>query len=84
MVNDLMSADLPDQVIMRKLFGKKEKPPKHCIARLRGRDRAAAEVVASGETPDFLESVLQDDVNATNKKRGSDAMPRSPIPLLQA
>jgi hypothetical protein len=70
MVNDLMSAALPDEVIMRKRFGKKENRPKALHRQIGGRGRAAAEVVASGEIPDFLESVLQDDVNATNKKRG--------------
>jgi hypothetical protein len=37
MVNDLMSADLPDQVIMRKLFGKKEKPPKALHRQIEGK-----------------------------------------------
>ncbi|KAL5042959.1 hypothetical protein BDW71DRAFT_188896 [Aspergillus fruticulosus] len=68
MVHDLMSADLPDEVIMRKLFGKKENRPKALHRQIEGRGRAAAERSQQGEIPDFLESVLQDTMNVTNKK----------------
>ena len=72
-----MSADMTDEVIMKKLFGKKENCPKALHRQIEGRGRAAAERFQVGEIPDFLESVPQDAVNTTNKKRGFDAVPWS-------
>ncbi|KAJ1709251.1 hypothetical protein NYO67_8569 [Aspergillus flavus] len=65
---DLMSADLPDEVIMRKLFGKKENRSKALHRQIEGRGQAMAKRSREGEIPDFLESVLEDTTNVTDKK----------------
>jgi hypothetical protein len=66
---ELMSSDFSDEEILRKLFGKKEDRPK---ALRRGVERGGpglAQRNRDGDMPDFLDEVLRDTMDSSNRKQ---------------
>ncbi|KAI1207186.1 uncharacterized protein F4807DRAFT_435997 [Annulohypoxylon truncatum] len=69
MYDDLMAHDLPDDEIIRKLFGKKEDRPTALRRDVEKRGVGRTQRGHDGDVPDFLHSAVRDAMESSEKKQ---------------